>query len=139
MTAMRRTLLLATVLATVVATDAPGAVNEQRIASYCSPSGDVCYGVFNRAGKVYLRITTAAHYFNRYRLCVRLLPASGGGAEHTLRCGSFPVFRNGGGTWGSAVNYARQFPIKRAGRYRVTWGQGATRLGPALFFRLPLH
>jgi hypothetical protein len=137
---LRKTLLLATVLATVAATEAPGAVNEQRIASYCSPSGDVCYGVFNRARKVYLRITTAAHYFSRYRLCVRLLPGSGGGgAELALRCGSFPVFRAGGGTWGSAVNYARQYPITRAGRYRVTWGQGTTRLGPPLFFRLPLH
>jgi hypothetical protein len=134
-------LLLASLLAVAaaVASGAPGAVNERRIASYCSPSGDVCYGVFNRAGKVYLRITTAAHYFNRYRLCVRLLPASAGGGEHALRCGSFPVLRQGGGTWGSAVNYARQYPIRLAGRYRVTWGQAATQLGPPLFFRLPLR
>jgi hypothetical protein len=136
---MRKALLLATLLAALATSDAPGAVNETRIASHCSPSGDVCYGVFNRAGKVYLRITTAARYFNRYRLCVRLLPVGAGGAEHALRCGSFPVFRQGGGTWGSAVNYARQYPITRAGRYRVTWGQGGTRLGPPLYFRLPLH
>jgi hypothetical protein len=138
---MRKTLLLASLVAAVaaVASAAPGAVNERRIASYCSPSGDVCYGVFNRARKVYLRITTAAHYFNRYRLCVRLLPAGASGGEHALRCGSFPVFRQGGGTWGSSVNYARQYPITQAGRYRVTWGQGGTRLGPPLFFRLPLR
>jgi hypothetical protein len=138
---MRKGFLLASLLvvSAVVASDAPGAVNERRIASYCSPSGDVCYGVFNRAGKVYLRITTAAHYFARYRLCVRLLPAGAGGGEHALRCGSFPVFRQGGGTWGSSVNYTRQYPITNPGRYRVTWGQGATRLGPPLYFRLPLH
>jgi hypothetical protein len=137
---MRKTLLLAFLLAALAASSvATGAVNERRIASYCSPSGDVCYGAFNRAGKVYLRITTAAHYFARYRLCVRLLPANGGGAEHALRCGSFPIFRAGGGTWGSSVNYARQYPITQAGRYRVTWGQGTTRLGPPLFFRLPLR
>ena len=121
---------------TGVAAGAPTAVNERRIASYCSSSGDVCYGVFNRAGKVYLRITTAAHYFSRYRLCVRLLPP-GSGAELALRCGSFPLFRQGGGTWGSSVNYARQYPITLPGRYRVTWRLGPTPLGPPLTFRLP--
>jgi hypothetical protein len=121
-----------------MAAGAPNAVNERTIASYCSASGDVCYGVFNRGGKVYLRITTAARYFARYRLCVRLLPAGAPGAEHAQRCGSFPVFRRGGGTWGSSVNYARQYPITSAGRYRVTWRLGANPLGPPLHFRLPL-
>lgn len=136
---MRLALLVAMALLLATAGTAAGAVNERPIATHCSSSGDVCYGVFNRAGKVYLRITTAAHYFNRYRLCVRLLPPGGGGAEHALRCGSFPVFRQGGGTWGSSVNYARQYPITQAGRYRVSWNTGATRLGPALYFRLPLR
>jgi hypothetical protein len=117
---------------------APSAVNEKKIASYCSPSGDVCYGIFKRAGKVYLRITTAARYFSRYKLCVRLLPP-GSGADLVLRCGSFPVFRQGGGTWGSSVNYLRQYPVRNPGRYRVTWKLGATRLGPPLSFRLPLR
>jgi hypothetical protein len=103
------------------------------IASYCSPSGDVCYGIFKRGGKVSLEITTAAKYFNRYTLCVRRTrPAA------PQRCGSFPVFRQGGSTWGSRVNYARQFPVKSPGRYRVTWKLGSGPLGPALQFRLPL-
>jgi hypothetical protein len=137
---MRKALLLVVLLGAMgTAAGAPGAVNERRIASYCSSSGDVCYGVFNRAGKVYLRITTAARYFRRYRLCIQLLPAGASGAEHALRCGSFPVFRQGGGTWGSSVNYARQYPITIAGRYRVTWKLGATPLGPRLSFRLPLR
>jgi hypothetical protein len=139
---MRLALFIAVTLlltASATAAGAPSAVNERTIASYCSASGDVCYGVFNRSGKVHLRITTAAHYFSRYRLCVRLLPPGAGGAEHALRCGSFPVFRQGGGTWGSTVNYARQYPITQAGRYRVWWKLGATPLGPPLSFRLPLH
>jgi hypothetical protein len=126
-------------LASTAAAESAGAVNETKIASYCSSSGDVCYGIFNRAGKVYLRITTAAHYFSRYRLCVRLLPPGASGAEHALRCGSFPVFRAGGGTWASRVNYARQYPIRNPGRYRVAWRLGSTPLGPPLYFRLPLH
>lgn len=122
---------------TAAAAGASTAVGQKTIASYCSSSGDVCYGIFNRGGKVYLRITTAARYFRRYKLCVRLLPP-GPGAEHAQRCGSFPVFRQGGSTWGSSVNYFRQYPIRNAGRYRVTWRLGATPLGPPLHFRLPL-
>lgn len=114
-------------------TGATGASRSTTIASYCSPSGDVCYGIFNRAGKVSLEITTAAKYFNRYSLCVRRTrPAA------PQRCGSFPVFRQGGSTWGSRVNYARQFPVKTPGSYRVTWRLGTGPLGPALRFRLPL-
>jgi hypothetical protein len=116
---------------------APAAPREKKIASYCSPSGDVCYGIFNRSHKVYLRITTAARYFGRYKLCVRLLPPSSS-AEHAQRCGSFPVFRRSGSTWGSSVNYARQYPVTVPGRYRVTWNLGASPLGPPLQFRLPL-
>jgi hypothetical protein len=102
-----------------------------------------------------LRITTAAHYFNRYTLCVTRLPRSSN-PEHARRCGAFPVFRASGSTWGSTVNFARDYwgPHGHAnipGRYRVTWrnvcGQctpqerrhsaRGTPLGPSLFFRLP--
>lgn len=116
---------------------APAAPGEMRIASYCSSTGDVCYGIFDRSGKVYLRITTAARYFKRYSLCVRLLP-TGSDAAHAQRCGSFPVFRQGGSTWGSSINYARQYPVTDPGRYRVTWKLGSGPLGPPLYFRLPL-
>lgn len=128
------------------------------IASYCSPSGDVCYGVLNRSNHVILQITTAARYFTRYTLCVTRLPR-GSGPEHARRCGSFPLFRQTGSTWGSSVNYARQFvgPLANPseplpGRYQVSWRQVCSRctpearrhsaggmpFGPSLNFRLPL-
>jgi hypothetical protein len=98
------------VLAVVLAAAAPGAgqaaAGPKKIASYCSTSGDVCYGIFKRSGKVSLEITTAARYFNRYTLCVRRLPPRSTPA-YAQRCGSFPVFRQSGSTWGSRVNYAR--------------------------------
>jgi hypothetical protein len=133
-------LALVAMLSTALAASAAGptAAPTKTLASYCSSSGDVCYGVFNRGGKVFLQITTAAHYFKRYSLCVRLLPVATD-ALHAQRCGSFPVFRHGGGTWGSSINYARQYPVKRAGRYRVTWKLGSGPLGPPLTFRLPLR
>jgi hypothetical protein len=124
-------------LSTVLTANARTTASPQKtIASYCSSSGDVCYGIFNRSGKVYLRITTAARYFKRYNLCVRLLPIGSDGS-HAQRCGSYPVFRQGGSTWGSSINYARQFPITDSGRYRVTWKLGSSALGPPLYFRLP--
>jgi hypothetical protein len=128
-------LLVAVSIAWNATAAAPTVPREKKIASYCGSSGDVCYGIFKRSGKVYLRITTAARYFGRYKLCVRLLPP-GSGAEHALRCGSFPVFRQGGSTWGSSVNYARQYPVTVPGRYRVTWKLGTSALGPPLQFRL---
>jgi len=104
------------------------------IASYCSPSGDVCIGIVSRSGAVYLELSTAAHYFDRYRLCVR---PPGGGAGALVRCGSFPVVRRGS-SWGSSVRYARQYPVIGPGSYRVTWKLGEKPLGPTLRFRLPL-
>jgi hypothetical protein len=124
--------------ALVVAATTRASASDRTIASYCSPSGDVCYGVFGRAGKPFLRITTAARYFGRYTLCVQLV-GPGGGADHVRRCGSFPVFRAGGGTYGSTVNYTKQYPVKVRGRYRVTWKAFGSALGPPLTFRLPLR
>jgi hypothetical protein len=129
--------VIGVLLAAVVGLGPPATSPGTKVAAYCSPSGDVCYGVFGRRHRVYLRITTAARYFSRYTLCVRLLPV-GGGAEHALRCGSFPLFRGGAGTWVSTINYARQYPITQPGRYRVSWKAGPA-LGPSLTFRLPLR
>jgi hypothetical protein len=129
------------VLLLVLAVPTPGATGTtpkpKTIASYCSTSGDVCYGIFKRSGKVSLEISTAARYFNRYTLCVRRLPPRSTPA-YAQRCGSFPVLRQSGSTWGSRVNYARQFPLTFAATYRVTWKLAGSALGPALRFRLPV-
>ena len=125
---VRRCLLLALAAALVAVT--PGAAADQaRIKSYCSPSGDVCYGIF-KSGSVYsFRLTLAAKYFQRYRICVRPL-----GQKRT--CKSFPV-KKVGANWGGKVSWQKNFPIAGPRRYRVTWWQGAHRLGPALSFTLP--
>jgi hypothetical protein len=116
------------------AADASSAAAPRTLASYCSPSGDVCFGVIDRSGAVYLELTTAARYFDRYRLCVR---PPGSGAAGLLRCGAFPVLRRSSG-WGSSVKYARQYPVVGPGTYTVTWRLGTKPLGRALHFRLPL-
>ena len=101
-----------------------------RLAGYCSPSGDVCYGIFNDRRWIRFQLTLAARYFGRYRVCVR--PPRGA----TL-CKSFPV-RRVGSIYGGQVRWQVQFPNRGNGVYRVTWRQGTRALGPALRFRLPL-
>jgi hypothetical protein len=128
-----RALLLGLLVALVAA---PGAspATVRTLAGYCSPSGDVCYGIVDRGGDIRLELTTAARYFGRYILCVK---PPGGGAAGLRRCGSFPVFRAGGGTWASSVRLRRQFPASQAGVYRVTWRLDTQPLGPTLRVRLP--
>ena len=96
-------------------------------ASYCSPSGDLCYGIARRGDTVVLRIDTIERYFTRYALCVR-------SPRGRNVCGSFPVFRSGR-TWSSKVRWQRQFPDAGRGRYTVSWRLGGRPLGPTLAFR----
>jgi hypothetical protein len=118
-------------LGLLVPAAAGAGVKPRTITAYCSPSGDVCYGVADIDGKAVLHITTAARYFKRYTLCVR--PPG-----RAARCGWYPVFRLAGSTWSSSIRFARQFPYVGEGTYRATWKLGARRLGPTLSFRLPL-
>ena len=99
------------------------------VASYCSPSGDVCYGVFQKAGNYQFKLTLAAKYFGRYRICV--LPLG-----QTKTCKSFPVKKTGA-QWGGTVIWQRNFPVRGPRRYKVSWLQGTHRLGPVLSFNLP--
>ena len=110
-----------------------GAAPPKTIASYCSKSGDVCYGAVNRDGLVRLEITTAARYFGRYTLCVR--PGTQG-AERFWRCGSFPIFRHGS-TWSSSVRIDH-FPVAAPAVCRVAWKLAKGHpLGPSLRVRVP--
>ena len=119
-------LLIVTVCLAVVASASATAAPSGRIASYCSASGDVCYGVFDDRGVIRFQLTLAAKYFTRYRICVN--PPRG-----ATTCKSFPVKRVGS-QFGGAVLWTRNFPVRGLGRYRVTWRRGAQALGPALLF-----
>jgi hypothetical protein len=126
-----RVLLVALCLAAALAASATAAPEQTspRIANYCSPSGDVCYGIFDDRRFIRFNLGLAARYFSRYRICVR--PPRG-----ATTCKSFPV-RQMGSVYGSVVRWQRQFPNRGNGRYRVTWRQGTRALGPSLSFRLP--
>ncbi len=120
-------LLLAVVCLAAVAAASATAAPSGRIASYCSRSGDSCYGIFKDRGDVIrFQLTLAAKYYNRYRICVK--PPPGRGAT---TCRSFPV-RRIGSVYGGAVRWERNFPTGVPGRHRVTWKPGAQTLGPGI-------
>jgi len=105
--------------------------DQTRIATHCSPSGDVCYGVFReQAGLIHFKLTLAAKYFSRYRICVRPL----GQAE---TCKRFRVRKTGTSAWGGNIVWQRNFPQRGVRTYKVTWKRGATPLGPSLTFTVP--
>jgi hypothetical protein len=126
-----RAVILAGVVALAGASSA-SAGERKTIASYCSPSGDVCFGIVRRSGVLRFEITTAARYFARYTLCVR---PPGMGAAAKLRCGSFPIFRGRPPTWYGSVRFRPTFPGGPPGVYRVSWRLGSGPLGPTLRFR----
>lgn len=100
-----------------------------RLPSYCSASGDVCYGISHAGGSWSLKLTLAARYFTSYGICVR--PAG-----KAKRCKIFAV-KKIGANWGGKEFWSHHFP-RAPGRYRVTWWQGGSRIGPPLDFTLPL-
>ncbi len=119
-------LFLAAVCLAAVACASAAAAPSGRIASRCSASGDVCYGVFDDRGVIRFQLTLAAKYFTRYRVCVK--PPRG-----ATTCKSFPVKRVGS-QFGGAVRWERNFPSRGPGRYLVTWRRGTRPMGPGLYF-----
>jgi hypothetical protein len=125
-----RLAVLATIPALALAALGTASAHDQtRIKSYCSTTGDVCYGVFRTSGKYQFRLTLAAKYFARYRICVVPL-----GEKKT--CKSFPVKKTGA-QFGGTVIWEKNFPGRGPRVYKVTWLQGTQRLGPTLRFNLP--
>ena len=95
--------------------------------TFCSPSGDVCYGAFGKGANVKLRISLFAHYFTTYRLCVTA-------PDRKTDCRHFRVLPAGHGTYASTVSWANHFPFRGAGLYHARWGWGSG-LGRRIDFR----
>lgn len=134
---MARLLAAAALLALVAAAAAPARADGPpppgpRIsAPYCSPSGDICFGIVLRRGALSLELTAMERYFDRYRLCVRA-------PDGASTCRAFPLARRGA-VHGSAVRWSASFPSRGRGSYEVRWLLGREPLGPPLRFTLPLR
>lgn len=122
----RRIWTVTCVLATLAAAGAAAPTAQAAGSTYCSPSGDLCYGAQGKSPSFRLKITLMAKYFNRYTLCVR--------APNGKRaCERFRIVRSGR-VYGSTVAWAKHFPFAGAGRYRATWKWGSGPAEPAITF-----
>jgi hypothetical protein len=99
------------------------------IARYCSPTGDLCFGIFGLSNdRIVFQLTIQERYFTSYRICVKA-------PTRAARCRNFPINRQTP-IYGSHVYWRRYFGDQGPGVYRVTWkNQQGTRLGPTLRFR----
>lgn len=101
-------------LLVVLAVSAPASQAEPTpVETYCSRTGDLCYGVLRKDGAIVFDLRIAAKYFDRYRVCVKP-------PDVEATCRSFPVRRRGS-IYGSTVRWYRNFPSRGPGRYVVTW------------------
>jgi hypothetical protein len=84
------------------------------IARYCSPTGDLCYGIFRQArlDRIVFQITTQERYFRSYRMCVQA-------PTDARKCRNFPLNPQTP-VYGSHIYWRRYFGDHGPGLYRVT-------------------
>ena len=100
----------------------------QARSSYCSSTGDVCYGVVPGSSPVKLRISLQGKFFKRYKLCVR-------GPNGQLDCHRFRIKKQPNGLYGSTVKVGgKKYPFQGKGTYRARWSAGGHSLGPAVTY-----
>ena len=118
------------VLAAGVLVAPTGASAHHRPTTYCSPTGDICQSTANVHGERKLRISLAARYFSRYRLCVTA-------PDDSVTCREFRI-RKHGAVFSSTIRWAAQFPPSGHGKYEVRWKSlpGAARVGKVLGFHV---
>ena len=119
---MRLPIVLATGLAALAVAGSAGAAS-----SYCSPTGDYCTSTQRQSGAVYLRLSAFSN-IGTIRICVT-------DPKSKRVCRSFPLLKRGT-MWQVSVRWRSRYPSAGAGRYRVGFFLGRTRLGPLLDFRV---
>src|SRR3954464_6142256 len=92
---------------------------------YCSKSGDVCYQA--KGSPIKLKITTAAKYFSRYRLCIT-------DPHGTRECHRFSMHAAKAGSYSSTVSWPKHFEYGGKGTYHARWYAGGNALGPRVAF-----
>lgn len=124
---MRRSLAVSAVAAAVLLSPLP-AQADHRPQSHCSESGDVCQSVRRAGGVRKVKITLAAKYFSRYKLCVKA-------PDGSRTCKRFRIQKQGE-QFGDSVRWRKHFPNGGKGAYSVTWKNGGARVGARLGFHI---
>ena len=94
---------------------------------YCSPSGDLCSGLYRNSGRMTSDLSTFS-FRGKYQLCVKAPRA-------TQDCKRFRLRRANHGILRGRVRLAKHFNLRRNGRYAVSFYSTGFRVGPALHFR----
>lgn len=128
---MRRIPILILVAAFLIVLVPAAASAHHRPTSYCSPTGDICQSTTKVNGVRMLKVSLAAKFFTRYRLCVTP-------PHDPSTCKIFRVHEAAGGVFRSSVKWANQFPNGGPGAYDVAWRTqpGSDRIGHLLGFHV---
>ena len=106
---------------------APAIAGSRTLDDYCSPSGDYCTLVIEKAsGTILFKIRAFADYFGTSEACV---------TKDTEVCHSRSP-REGSVLFTWSIRWQANYPDEGAGRYKVRWfDESGSRIGPALHFR----
>jgi hypothetical protein len=121
--------------ASPVAFGTPSRVNTPLAGSFCSVTGDVCYGAYGNYGRPAspdLVLDLKDMFFKRFTICVT-------GPRHLRSCRHFKVHRQGAGGYGSRVRWSRHFPHDGRGIYHARWLWNRSPLGPPISFPIPFR
>jgi hypothetical protein len=125
-----RMMVVTLATAFLIAPLAPRADASHHPRNYCSETGDVCQSTAEVDGVRKLRITLAAKYFDRYRLCV-VAP------DDSRTCKTFDIEPQGTSFYGDSVRWSAQFPDAGPGPYTVIWKMtSGDRIGHRLGFHV---
>jgi hypothetical protein len=106
------------------------ALGGQEVASFCSPSGDFCTGVFVSDGRYWLNLKTTFSLREPYKLCGRE-------QGYAFECLYFRLRAKSDGGYESRVDLRRHFgPELGRGLYAVRWRSRGLALGPTLHFHV---
>jgi len=97
------------------------------IATYCSPTGDYCQGIFRQSGGLRAKISSFA-FSGRYEICLT-------NRTYGRQCNRFRLRKDSLGIYQGSVGLAKQFRFQAKGRYSVVWRLSGSRVGKKLSFR----
>ena len=113
---------------------APAAKSTVRpIVSHCSKSGDFCQGVIRKDRRIKFDMTQFP-FRGKYQICVKS-PGPKKANKPRRTCRKFRWRHKTGGLFRGRVDFARHFPSKKRGVYKVTWRVSGSKVGRTLRFR----
>jgi hypothetical protein len=97
------------------------------VKAYCHPTGDYCVGVFKKAGRIKLDLTTPS-LIGSYEICARRL------ANGVRDCRDFQLKPVAGGAVNqSRIDFQNRFGNPPSGRYCANWKYTGDRLHKLCF------